>query len=112
MKFISPECQITKEEARELLMLHQKSYLWNVNYSKWTANDLENLRLKKNIRNGISYKRHLRHQKVKVIFNDGTQKIYASVKGVAQKVNSSQSYISNVLNGRKNTTKFLSIQKI
>jgi hypothetical protein len=109
MKYINEECQITKEEAHDLLTLHKDHHLWNTPYKNWTAFDLEGLRGGVNKK---SYKRHVRHQPVLVILNNGKEKKYASVKSVSNKFKMPQSLVSNILAGRKVTTKFLSIQKI
>ena len=106
------KCGLTKTEAHELLMLHKNSYLWQKPCINWTVEDVENLKICKNIRNGKVYKRHIRYQPVLVTFNDGTKQTYSSVKTVANKFKTTQGFISNVLAGRKGTTKFKSIVKI
>lgn len=126
MKFINSECKITKEEAHELLMQNQKSYLWNFPYNTWDEEDLHNIKNginKRTEKQGLKtrkiakpiktkiYKRHIRHQKVELTFNNGTKKQYASIKSVANKFKINQSTVSNILAGRKQTTKFLSITK-
>jgi hypothetical protein len=109
MKYISLECKITKEEAHELLMMHKDHGLWNKHYHNWTALDLENLR---SGINKMCFKRHIRHQRVLVVLNDGTKKEYASIKSVSNVTKLSQSTVSNILAGRKTTNKFLSIKKV
>lgn len=112
-KFINAEIKITKEQAHELLMRYKSHYLWHKEYKKWTIKDYENILVGKNKNPSImSNWINPELQPVEVIFNDGRKENYPSIGDLSYAIQLSQGAISNILAGRRNTKRFLSIKKI
>lgn len=96
---------LTRTQAHELLMQNKKHYLWNVPYNKWTEEDEQNLI------NGINA--HLANvkgntvgmQPVKVINENGTEKIYKSVAECSRKTGIHEATIFATINGRRRLKK-------
>lgn len=94
---------LTRTQAHELLMQNKKHYLWNVPYNKWTEEDEQNLI------NGIDKDRiepkYAPVQPVKVIYKDGTEKIYMSAAACSRKLGINVNTIYAAINGRRRLKK-------
>lgn len=94
---------LTKDQKHELLMKDKKHYLWNVPYNKWTDEDCENLI------NGINKTRpeakYSPVQPMKVIYKDGTEKIFMSAAACSRKLGINVNTIYAALNGRRRLKK-------
>lgn len=123
---------IDKEEAMALLRKNRKHYLWNKHMSRWTAQDVENLRNDVNINFGnilrektkpVPYVKkemqitsrknmHCSGQSVLVTAPDGNEMTYDSIVKASLATGIKAHHIYNTVNGRYGQTNGYNFKKI
>lgn len=93
---------LTKQQKHDLLMQHKNHYLWNIPYKKWTAEDEQNL-LKGLNKSGFDKQpgNRVGMQPVKMVEENGLEKMYKSVADCSRKTGVSQATIFSSINGRR-----------
>lgn len=123
---------IDKDEAMALLRKNRKHYLWNKHMSRWTAQDVENLRNDVNINFGnilrektkpvpyvkkemqVCSKRVMNRsgQPILVTAPDGNQMTYDSIVKASLATGIKAHHIYNTVNGRYGQTNGFNFKKI
>jgi len=97
---------IETEEAMAMLRKIPNHYLWNKNISRWTEEDVQNLKVGKNINHGniMRAKYKTKGQPIKVITPEGKEFYCDSVIEASKKTEIKPNAIYNVVNGRYSPT--------